>query len=233
MGLELYARIEEYLDFEEEVRRLHKEFLGLLFKKKPNTVLDIGCGQGAFLEHLKFNDVEAFGIDLSVEQIAICQNKGLNVACMPLEKVSETFDCATAIFDVVNYIPKKELQNFFSQANVVLNQGGYFIFDVNSLFGFEEVAQGSLTLNLEDKFIAIDATFEQNQLKTDITLFSQTQGDLFTKEYDSIQQYYHSIEALKKALNQASFDVEKIINFNLHGFDETDKLIFVCKKINK
>lgn len=233
MGLELYARIEEYLDFEEEVRRLHKEFLGLLFKKKPNTVLDIGCGQGAFLEHLKFNDVEAFGIDLSVEQIAICQNKGLNVACMPLEKVSQTFDCATAIFDVVNYIPTKELQNFFSQANVVLHQGGFFIFDVNSLFGFEEVAQGSLTLNLEDKFIAIDATFEKNQLKTDITLFSQTQGDLFTKEYDSIQQYYHSIEALKKALKEASFDVEEIINFNLHGFDETDKLIFVCKKINK
>ena len=233
MGLELYARIEEYLDFEEEVRRLHKEFLGLVFKKKPNTVLDIGCGQGAFLEHLKFNDVEAFGIDLSVEQIKICQNKGLNVACMPLENVSETFDCATAIFDVVNYIPKKELQNFFSQANVVLNQGGYFIFDVNSLFGFEEVAQGSLTLNLEDKFIAIDATFEKNQLKTDITLFSQTQGDLFTKEYDSIQQYYHSIETLKKALKKASFDVEEIINFNLHGFDETDKLIFVCKKINK
>lgn len=230
MGLELYARIEEYLDFEEEVRRLHKEFLAILFKKKPNSVLDIGCGQGAFLEHLKFNDVDAFGIDLSAEQIKICQNKHLNVACIPLEEVTQKYDCATAIFDVVNYIPKKELQNFFGQTNVVLHQGGFFIFDVNSLFGFEEVAQGSLTLNLEQKFIAIDATFEQNQLKTDITLFSQTQGDLFIKEYDHIQQYYHSIEELKKALNTASFDVEEIINFNLHGFDETDKWIFVCKK---
>lgn len=187
MGLELYARIEEYLDFEEEVRRLHKEFLAILFKKKPNSVLDIGCGQGAFLEHLKFNDVDAFGIDLSAEQIKICQNKHLNVACIPLEEVTQKYDCATAIFDVVNYIPKKELQNFFDQTNVVLHQGGFFIFDVNSLFGFEEVAQGSLTLNLEQKFIAIDATFEQNQLKTDITLFSQTQGDLFIKEYDHIQ----------------------------------------------
>lgn len=230
MGLELYARIEEYLDFEEEVQRLHKEFLGILFKKKPNSVIDIGCGQGAFLEHLVFNDVKAFGIDLSLEQINICQNKNLNVACMPLEEVLEKYDCATAIFDVINYIPKKELENFFKSANVVLNQGGFFIFDVNSLFGFEEVAQGSLTLNLEDKFIAIDANFEKNQLTTDITLFSQTQGDLFTKEYDSIQQYYHSIDDLKKALNKASFEVEEIINFNLHGFDETDKFIFVCKK---
>lgn len=165
-----------------------------------------------------------------MEQIKICQKKGLNVSCTPLEEVKEKFDCATAIFDVVNYIPKKELENFFNQTNVVLNQGGYFIFDVNSLFGFEEVAQGSLTLNLEDKFIAIDATFEKNQLKTDITLFSQTQGDLFKKEYDCIQQYYHSIEELKKSLTKASFEIEEIINFNLHGFEETDKFIFVCKK---
>ena len=230
MGLELYARIEEYLDFEEEVRRLHKEFLNILFPKNPNTILDIGCGQGAFLEHLKFNGVEAFGIDLSVEQIKICKNKGLNVASIPLEQVKEKFDCATAIFDVINYIPKQELETFFTQANVVLNQGGYFIFDVNSLFGFEEVAQGSLTLNLEDKFIAIDATFENEQLQTDITLFSQTKGDMFIKEQDSIVQYYYPIETLKKVLKKANFEVQEIIHFNLHGFDETDKLIFVCKK---
>jgi cyclopropane fatty-acyl-phospholipid synthase-like methyltransferase len=233
MGLELYARIEAYLDFEDEIRRLHKAFLNILFAKNPTSILDIGCGQGSFLQHLAFNGINAFGIDLSIEQIKICKSKGLNVACMPLEQVQEQFDCATAIFDVVNYIPQNELENFFKSANVVLNQGGFFIFDVNSLFGFEEVAQGSLNLNLEEKFIAIDAVFEQNQLKTDITLFSQSQGALFTKEYDSIQQYYHSIEALKKALNLASFDVEEIINFNLHGFDETDKLLFVCKKIDK
>ncbi|MFA7091699.1 MAG: class I SAM-dependent methyltransferase [Arcobacteraceae bacterium] len=230
MGLELYARIEEYLDFEHEIRRLHKEFLSLLFAKKPQSVLDIGCGQGAFLEHLKFNDVEAFGIDLSVEQIKICQKKALHVACMPLEKVKEKFDCATAIFDVVNYIPKNDLENFFKEAWVVLNQGGYFIFDVNSLFGFEEVAQGALNINLSDKFIAIDAVFENKQLKTDITLFSQTQGDVYQKECDSIVQYYHTTEQIKKMLKVANFEVEDIINFNLHGFDEADKLIFVCKK---
>ncbi|MFA7083808.1 MAG: class I SAM-dependent methyltransferase [Arcobacteraceae bacterium] len=230
MGLELYAHIEEYLDFEDEIRKLHKEFLNLLFPKNPTTVLDIGCGQGAFLTHLKFNDIKAFGIDLSVEQIKVCKNKGLNVECMPLKEVKEKFDCATAIFDVVNYISSKELESFFKEAHVVLNQGGYFIFDVNSLFGFEEVAQGSLTLNFQDKFIAIDATFEKNQLKTDITLFTQTKEDLYKKEHDSVVQYYHKTDILKKLLEKSQFEVQEILNFNLHGFEETDKLIFVCQK---
>ncbi|WP_419770543.1 MAG: class I SAM-dependent DNA methyltransferase [Candidatus Marinarcus sp.] len=230
MGLNLYARIEEFLDFEEEVRRLHKEFLSILFHKQQNNILDIGCGQGAFLQHLKFNDVQAFGIDLSSEQIKHCKEKGLEASCTALKDVKEKYDCATAIFDVINYIPPKEIPTFFNEANLVLNQGGYFIFDVNSLFGFEDIAQGSLNINLEDKFIAIDAVFEDEKLTTDITLFSLSKNGLFKKEQDFIVQFYHKLAFLKKALNDAHFEIEEIKNFNLHSFDEADKLIFVCKK---
>lgn len=230
MGLNLYAKVESYLDFEEEVRQLHKEFLGLLYERQPQSVIDIGCGQGAFLQHLQTNGVKAFGIDLSSEQINICQAKGLDAKCMPLEEVSQTFDCATAIFDVINYIPKQHLKTFFKQSYLVLNQGGTFVFDVNSLFGFQEVAQGSLNINLKDKFIAIDALFEENILRTDITLFSLQKSGLYEKEQDFIEQYYHTTKELKTLLESVGFSVETVVNFNLHGYEENDKLIFVCKK---
>lgn len=48
MGLELYARIEEYLDFEEEVRRLHKEFLAILLKKSPTVFWILDADKGLF-----------------------------------------------------------------------------------------------------------------------------------------------------------------------------------------
>ncbi|RXJ57627.1 class I SAM-dependent DNA methyltransferase [Candidatus Marinarcus aquaticus] len=230
MGLNLYAKVESYLDFEEEVRQLHKAFLGLLYERQPQSVIDIGCGQGAFLQHLQTNGVKAFGIDLSSEQIKVCQAKGLAAQCLSLEEVSQTFDCATAIFDVINYIPKQHLKIFFEQSYLVLNQGGTFVFDVNSLFGFQEVAQGSLNINLDDKFIAIDALFEQNILRTDITLFSLQKSGLYSKEQDFIEQYYHTTKELKTLLESVGFAVESVVNFNLHGYEESDKLIFVCKK---
>ena len=231
MGLDLYAKVEPYLDFEEEVYTLHKEFLRFIMVNELDNIIDIGCGQGYFLENLKINKKKYFGIDLSVEQIKVCQEKNLNAKAIALEDVKEKFDCATAIFDVLNYIPKEDLKAFINQTNIVLNQGAYFIFDVNSYFGFDEVAQGCISIDLKDKFISIDANFEDNKLQTDITLFEMQENGLFSKESDSIIQEYHSKEFLTKLLKECGFEIQEIKEFNLHTPENADKLIFICKKI--
>lgn len=230
MGLDLYAKVEPYLDFEEEVYFLHKEFLRFVMVNDLDNIIDIGCGQGYFLENLKVNKKKYFGIDLSVEQIKVCQEKNLNAQAIDLKDVKEKFDCATAIFDVLNYIPKNELKRFLEQTYQILNQNAYFIFDVNSYFGFDEVAQGTITIDVEDKFIAIDANFENNKLQTDITLFEKQENGLFSKEQDSIIQEYHSKEFLSKILEEIGFKQIEIKEFNLHTDEIADKLIFICKK---
>jgi predicted TPR repeat methyltransferase len=230
MGLDLYAKIEPFLDFEEEVYTLHKEFLRFVMTNDLDNIIDIGCGQGYFLENLKVNKKKYFGIDLSVEQIKVCQAKGLNAQAIALKDVKEKFDCATAIFDVLNYIPKEELKTFLKEIYFVLNKEAYFIFDVNSYFGFDEIAQGCITIDVEDKFIAIDANFEDEKLQTDITLFEKQENGLFSKEQDSIIQEYHSKEFLTKILEETGFELIEIKEFNLHTDEIADKLIFICKK---
>lgn len=230
MGLDLYAKVEPYLDFEEEVYTLHKEFLRFVMVNDLDNIIDIGCGQGYFLENLKVNKKKYFGIDLSVEQIKVCEEKNLNAKAIDLKDVKEKFDCATAIFDVLNYISKNELKIFLEQTYEILNQNAYFIFDVNSYFGFDEVAQGTITIDVEDKFIAIDANFENNKLQTDITLFEKQENGLFSKEQDSIIQEYHSKEFLTKILEEIGFKLIEIKEFNLHTDEIADKLIFICKK---
>jgi len=231
VGLDLYSKIEPYLELEEEVKELHSAFLGLIFEKNLNDIIDIGCGQGAFMMHLLANGVEAYGIDLSVEQIKVCQSFNLRADAMDIKDVEDTFACATAIFDVLNYIPQNSLEDFLKNTHKILNENGYFIFDVNTLFGFEEIAQGSLNINQKDKFIAIDALFENNELQTDMTLFSKEKNNTYTKEQDSITQYYHTLDYLKNALKNAGFVIENVINFNLHSDADADKYVFVCKKI--
>jgi len=232
MGLELYSKVEPHLDFEDEVYLLHREFMTFVMMNELDNIIDIGCGQGYFLDNLKINKKTAFGIDLSVEQIKVCKAKNLDADVIPLSKVKNKYDCATAIFDVLNYIPKNALSTFIKETSLVLNQGGYFVFDVNSLFGFENIAQGCITIDLKDKFIAIDANFDDNKLQTDITLFSKQKNKLFSKENDSIVQEYHSKEFLRELLESNGFKIQEIKEINLHSDEDADKLIFICKKTN-
>lgn len=232
MGLDLYSKVEPFLDFEDEVYLLHKQFMEFVMVNELDNIIDIGCGQGYFLENLKINGKTAFGTDLSVEQIKVCKAKGLDAKAIPLNEVKEKYDCATAIFDVLNYMDKNYLETFIKETNLVLNQGGYFVFDVNSHFGFDNIAQGCIAIDLKDKFIAIDALFEDNKLQTDITLFNKQKSNLYSRESDSIIQEYHSKEYLSKLLENNGFKIQEIREFNLHSEDDADKYIFICKKIN-
>ncbi|MFL0811363.1 MAG: methionine biosynthesis protein MetW [Agarilytica sp.] len=61
---------------------------------QPNTrILDLGCGDGALLEHLtKSKNVHAYGIDINADNINICTEKGLNIIDQNLDGGLTNFD---------------------------------------------------------------------------------------------------------------------------------------------
>lgn len=231
-ALDLYASIEEYLDFEEEMHHFYKTIGHTVLSKDPKTLIDIGCGQGEFCHIMSLNGIETFGVDLSPKQIEIAVSKGTNAKCIDIKDLKETYDCATATFDVINYIPKNTIKKFLKDCYNLLNTQGYFIFDINSLYGFENVAQGTLNIDLEDKFIAIDANFKENILYTDMVVFDKIEKgkDSYKKESGTIEQYCYEKEELTNILIEVGFVVENKIDFHLHSSEECDKYIYVCKK---
>jgi 2-polyprenyl-3-methyl-5-hydroxy-6-metoxy-1,4-benzoquinol methylase len=64
------------------------------------SVLDIGCGRGEFLEAMRDAGVPARGIDLSEESVALCRSKGLN---------AEVAD----LFVYLNDLPETSLDGIF------------------------------------------------------------------------------------------------------------------------
>lgn len=229
MGLDLYSKVEPYLGFGDEVKELHKLFFEIVTEIKPKRLLDLGCGQGDFMLSLpKMIDIK--GIDLSAEQVLVCKEKGLNAEAIDIANLDESFDAITATFDVLNYVPKDNLLIFIKHIYDRLEEGGYLIFDVNTQFAFEEIVTGAIVIDEDDKFITIDANYEEPDLKTQITLFTKDNDESFIKEQDHITQHFHSQEFLKQSLEKVGFDVEAMREFYLFGFDMPDKLIFICKK---
>jgi 2-polyprenyl-3-methyl-5-hydroxy-6-metoxy-1,4-benzoquinol methylase len=95
---------------------------------KGINILDIGCGNGLFLEFLRNQEYkEIFGIDLSPENIEICKKKGLNIskedAFSFLNKTKKSFDLIV-MNDIIEHIPKKEVIQLLKLVRSKLNKDG-------------------------------------------------------------------------------------------------------------
>jgi cyclopropane fatty-acyl-phospholipid synthase-like methyltransferase len=225
MSLDLYAAIEPLIGFDEEVTVLYETYIDLLHKYDRHNVLDIGCGNGSFMQRVLEEDMTIEGVDLSHSMITIAKEKGLNAHVTDVCDVTQTYDSAVAIFDVLNYIPEDELTNFLTCVSNRIEKGGYFFADINTKHGFEDIAQGTLHQENETKNLIVDAFFENNQLHTTMTLFSRIDQH-YTKEQSSITQFFHPIRAFS---NHPSLKVIKKTPLKLFS-DQADKTILIFQK---
>jgi O-antigen chain-terminating methyltransferase len=98
LGLD-YARFaERFRGSEEYVKTGQRVYLPHFAACRE--VLDIGCGRGEFLEHMREAGVPARGIDLSAESVALCRSKGLE---------AETAD----LFAYLASLPEASLDGIF------------------------------------------------------------------------------------------------------------------------
>ncbi|QKJ27778.1 class I SAM-dependent DNA methyltransferase [Aliarcobacter cibarius] len=230
-NLDLYAKIEPYLDLEEATYTLHKEFMRFIMENSLDNILDIGCGRGYFLENLRINGLNYLGIDNSLEQIKVCKDKSLNAENLELKKIDQIFDCTVAIFDVVNFVEKQKIEEFFKNIYSLLNKNGYFLFDINTLFAFENIAQGSINIDLEDSFIAINSDFIDSKLITNFFLFEKEEDNKFVKNEGLISQEYYKTNYLEKILKNVGFEIVEKRDLFLYTNNKADKKMFICKKI--
>lgn len=222
--LDLYAKIEPFIGFDEAYENLYQIYLQKLSQYKIDTILDVGCGNGNLLLHLqkKYNSQ---GIDISNQMVQIAKAKGVDARCISLDKLTEKYDAIVAVADVLNYFNIETLKQFLKDIENRLKSGGVFICDINTLFGFEEVTAGSLTIDKESLFIAIDSEFEDDVLETKITLFEQ-KGHSFTKEQAHITQYYYEVKEIETISALRLLAVDEVSLFS----DIPDKHILIFKK---
>jgi SAM-dependent methyltransferase len=221
-GLDIYAKAEHLFDFNDAIDYLWGEFIDHLKDLNAKKVLDIGCGNGKFCQLAKENGIEVVGIDLSAKMVEIAKENGCEASCVDLcDYLEKDFDCAVAIFDVINYMDKEYLENFLRCASNVLKKDGYFLFDINSYFGFSEIAQGSVSASDESDFAVLNSVFDEEKMITNITLFSKKDNEDYKKEEGEIVQYYHSIDEIK-SISKEKFDFISNKGLMLYS-DEVDK----------
>lgn len=225
MGLELYAQVEDRLGLKESTPQLHSYYFSLFKDELPKKLLDVGCGDGQFIQHCLAMGIEAQGVDLSEEQVKKAKAKGLDVTCTDVASLSGSFDAITVIFDVVNFIEPSKLTTFFRHLDRLLTPKGKLYLDINTLFGFEAVAQGVMVDKSAKDTLIVEAIYEDEKLTTTFDLFVK-QGTSYTLKQDTITQYFYTIASLLSVTK-----LTLLLEMPLCLYDEeADKQLLVFQK---
>ena len=224
-NLDLYAKAEHLLGIEEATEALYDLYRSELDGYAVKTLLDIGCGRGGFMQRMQSDGVVCKGIDLSAVMVEECRAVGLDAECVDVSQVGGKYDAVVAIFDVLNFLNEEELLLFLDAVAQRLNDDGVFIADINTLYGFRDVAEGTMSSENESEFLVVDAVFEDEKLFTKFTLFEKGDDARYTKYQDTIVQYFHKLKLFEKLPALKLIDKQ---TFSL--YDTKDKTLLIFKK---
>jgi len=227
-SLDLYAKVEDLLGVKEAAPRLYAHYLLFLNTIGFDTLLDVGCGSGDFLVQMKqaLDIPEVKGIDLSPAMVSKSIENGIDASCIDLCDLEGKYDVITAVFDMLNYLTPELLQHFLICVKEHLNDGGVFLCDINTLYGFENVAVGSFIVDDDERFLTVDSDFEEGEYISEFTLFEK-EGMCFKKSQETIKQYYHTVDEVVK---YSGLELVVSDDVNLYELEEFDKLFVVLKK---
>jgi predicted TPR repeat methyltransferase len=230
-SLDLYAKVEDLLGVKEAAPSLYAHYLLFLNSLDFDSLLDVGCGSGDFLRQMQgaLDISQVKGIDLSPIMVSKTLNQGIDAQCIDLCDLKDRYDVITAVFDMLNYLDKAQLKRFLKCISEHLNEGGVFLCDINTLYGFENVAVGSYIVDDEERFLTVDSDFENGEYISEFTLFEKEGKGMdgcFKKSQEIIKQYYHSVEDIVK-----SSALELLLNdeVNLYELEESDKRFLVLR----
>ena len=226
-ALDLYAKVEDMLGIQEASSTLYAHYLLALQEISPANVLDVGCGSGIFIDSIQAHFPETIfkGIDLSPAMVLKAKGLGVDAEHIDLCSVTDKYDVITATFDVLNYLDEPSLKRFLGCVKSQLNDGGCFLCDINTEYGFTDIAVGSFIADEDDRFLTIDSYYDDPIYSADFVLFERS-GDLFQKSSQNIKQYFHTTSTIEELSGMKMIQTTPIKLFG----EEPDKVFLKIQK---
>lgn len=243
-GYSVFAQYYDRLTANAAYSRRAEYFLELLERlgHAPGLTLDLACGTGSFTLELFQRGVDVYGVDASVEMLsearAKCAAAGAeilflrqNMADLDLYGTVSTIVCT---LDSINHLQgAAQVRRAFEKAAFFLDPGGYFIFDINTLYKHQFIlGNNAFVYDLEELFCVWQNRFTPAAGKVDICLdFFQRDGRLYHRSGEHFSEYAYPLDKIQLWLKEAGFvhiDVFDELSFDPPA--ETSQRVVVAAK---
>ena len=234
----VYDRLTSDVEYEKRC-----DYLEEIFKKhmdsQPLLVADLGCGTGSVCTILSRRGYDMIGIDSSDMMLDIATKKDEEGKILYLNQdmtefeLYGTVDVFLCMLDSLNYVTDTDdVRKVFSLVANYLNHGGLFIFDVNTLYKYDEIlSDNTFVFEENDVFYTWENSFDGEFCDYRLNFFVKAAKgyNRFTEEHS---QRYHSHPELKDAIEEAGLCIENVyseLSFKKPSQCE-ERVFYVVKK---
>lgn len=213
------------------------------YKIRPSLMLDLGCGTGSMCVEMAGRGYEMIGTDISEDMLSCAREKlavkGLDVLLLNQDMVSfelyGTVDAIISLVDSVNYITdKRDLKRMFKLVNNYLNPGGLFIFDINSVYKFENILADNVFYSVEDEICYIwQNSFDRKTVLCEFDLTFFVQHNAMYQRFDEIHhERAYTSEEIRQAVEASGLEFcAEYGAFSLKPpAGDCERIFFVCRK---
>ena len=213
---------------------------------RPETILDLACGEGTFAVRMAKKGFKVTGVDLSSHLLQLARERAkkenVNVEFLLQDMRSlpfeERYDLVTCWYDSLNYLLEMEdLERAFAGVYRGLKRGGLFIFDMNTIYGLAVIWQRHPCYVQQDtpglfEIHRPSYDFEKNIAALRITGFVK-EGDSWTRIDEEHRERGYSLEEIRHCLKEVGLK-ELACWGNLRELSEPEpdsgRVWFVTKK---
>lgn len=215
---------------------------------EDGLVLELGCGTGSLTRALAGKGYDMIGVDNSEEMLEMAMDKqqeGEDILYL-LQDMREfelygTVRAVVSICDSMNYIlTYEDLVQVFRLVNNYLDPGGILIFDLNTLYKYEEIlGENTFAENRpEGSFIWENYFDEETGINEyDLTLFIRESGEeeLYRKFEETHYQRAYDPETVKALLEQAGLKVEAVYDAFTRepAREDSERIYFIAREYQK
>ncbi len=195
------------------------EYLLELLKKfghQPGLTLDLACGTGSLTLELFRRGIDVYGVDASVEMLSQarekCADAGADILFLR-QKMQEldlygTVNTVFCTLDSINHLQgRDEVRQTFQRVSLFLEPGGYFVFDVNTVYKHEKVLGNNIFVyDTEPVYCVWKNRCAAGSGRVDISLdFFERDGRVYHRSSEHFSEFAYPVEQVEEWLRECGF----------------------------
>lgn len=220
------------------------------YKPETKTILETACGTWIVAKELIKKWYKLSGLDISKEMLEKA-NKLLNSTIkshlnqgeeqkvnlvlwdMTSFDLKMTFDTILCNYNSICHLLKwEQWQSFFNIANKHLDKGGLLIFDINTIYEFENITRDFAQFyNFWEDTVCLEMFKKDWIYEWLVKIFKKSDDWKYDLIQEIVRENSFPINKIKKELKDKWFEILEMIDYHYWEVTaQSERVYFICKK---